>query len=118
MQTAKQGDRVQVHNVKRFQDGSVASFRSRGRPPLELTVGTHHPRLPGLGLSLVGLAPGNHVTVNVPAERASGLPRARQGTPAAEHAVLGAPGRSRRQRPAWASAWPSSRCSWNKAEGR
>jgi peptidylprolyl isomerase len=74
MHTAQQGDRVQVHYVKRFQDGSVASSRSRGRPPVEVTVGTDHPRLPGLGLGLVGLAPGRHVTLTVPAERASGLP--------------------------------------------
>jgi carbon storage regulator CsrA len=74
MQTAQQGDRVQVHYIKRFQDGSVASSRSHGRPPLELTVGTDHPRLRGLGLGLVGLAPGSHVTLTVPAEPASDLP--------------------------------------------
>src|SRR5262245_5336804 len=68
MQTAQQGDRVQVHYVKRFQDGSVASSRDRG--PLELTIGTDHPRLPGLGSALVGLAPGACATVNVPAGRA------------------------------------------------
>ncbi len=70
MQTAQQGDRVQVHYVKRFQDGSVAS--SRDRAPLEVTVGIDHPRLPGLGLALVGLAPGTHTTVSVPSERAYG----------------------------------------------
>jgi carbon storage regulator CsrA len=70
MQTAQQGDRVQVHYVKRFQDGSVAS--SRERAPLELTVGVDHPRLPGLGLALVGLAPGTSTTVRVPVERAYG----------------------------------------------
>ena len=32
--------------MKRFSDGSVVS--SRDRAPLELSVGTHHPRLPGL----------------------------------------------------------------------
>jgi FKBP-type peptidyl-prolyl cis-trans isomerase 2 len=73
MRTVQQGDRVQVHYVKRFQNGSVASSRSRGKPPLELTIGTDHPRLPGLGSGLVGLAPGNHVTVTVPAQRAYGL---------------------------------------------
>jgi peptidylprolyl isomerase len=70
MQTAQAGDRVQVHYVKRFQDGSRAS--SRGRAPLELTVGVDHPRLPGLGLALVGLSPGTSTTVSVPAERAYG----------------------------------------------
>jgi peptidylprolyl isomerase len=72
MQTAKPGDRVRVHYVKRFQDGSVASSRDRG--PLEVTIGIDHPRLPGLGLALVGLAPGNRATVHVPTERAYGLP--------------------------------------------
>ncbi len=77
MQTAQQGDRVQVHYVKRFQDGSVASSRSRGRPPLEVTVGTDHPRLPGLGLGLVGLAPGGHVALAVPAAPPPALPAGR-----------------------------------------
>lgn len=72
MQTAQPGDRVQVHYVKRFQDGSVASSRDRG--PLELTVGVAHKRLPGLGLALVGLAPGTSATVSVPPERAYGPP--------------------------------------------
>ena len=70
MRTVQQGDRVRVHYVKRFQDGSVASSRSGDGAPLELTVGTDHRRLPGLGSGLVGLAPGNHVTLSVPAERA------------------------------------------------
>jgi carbon storage regulator CsrA len=74
MRTVQQGDRVQVHYVKRFQDGSVASSRSRGHGPLELTIGTDHPRLPGLGLVLVGLAPGTSTTVSVPPELAYGVP--------------------------------------------
>lgn len=72
MQTAQPGDRVQVHYVKRFQDGSVAS--SRDRTPIELTVGIDHPRLPGLGLALVGLAPGTSTKVSVPPESAYGAP--------------------------------------------
>lgn len=71
MRTAQAGDRVQVHYVKRLQDGSVAS--SRGQAPLELTVGIDHSRLPGLGLALVGLAPGEGTTLTVPPERAYGL---------------------------------------------
>ena len=73
MQTSQLGDRVQVHYVKRFEDGSVRSSRERGDAPLELTVGVRHPRLPGLGNELVGLPPGGTVTVKVPAERAYGL---------------------------------------------
>jgi FKBP-type peptidyl-prolyl cis-trans isomerase 2 len=72
MRTVEKGDRVQVHYVKRFQDGSVVSSRSRGKP-LELTVGTAHPRLPGLGLALVGSSPGSRVTLALPAEQAYGL---------------------------------------------
>lgn len=70
MHSVQHGDRVQVHYVKRFQDGSLAS--SRHRDPIELTVGVDHPRLPGLGLALVGLVPGASITVKVPAERAYG----------------------------------------------
>jgi FKBP-type peptidyl-prolyl cis-trans isomerase 2 len=70
MRTAQLGDRVQVHYVKRFQNGPAAS--SRGRAPVELTVGVDHPRLPGLGSALVGLAPGSSTTITVPPERAYG----------------------------------------------
>src|SRR5262245_12367060 len=69
MRTAQVGDRAQVHYVIRAQGGPTAS--SRGRP-LELTVGTDHPRLPGLGSALVGLAPGESARVTVPPERAHG----------------------------------------------
>ena len=68
MHTAQTGDRVQVHYVVRSPDGSARS--SRGREPLELTVGIEHPRLPGLGLGLVGLAPGETAKLTVPPERA------------------------------------------------
>jgi peptidylprolyl isomerase len=72
MPSAQQGDRVQVHYVIRSQDGSRVS--SRGRGPLELTAGVDHPRLPGLGLALVGLNAGESVTLTVPPERAYGQP--------------------------------------------
>jgi FKBP-type peptidyl-prolyl cis-trans isomerase 2 len=71
MRTVQQGDRVRIHYVKRFQDGSVAS--SQGRAPLELTVGTNHARVPGLALALVGLAPGESTRIKVPAQDAYGL---------------------------------------------
>jgi peptidylprolyl isomerase len=71
MRRAQQGDHVQVHYVKRFQDGSTAS--SRGQSPLEVTIGTAHARLPGLGLALVGLAVGECRALKVPAEQAYGL---------------------------------------------
>jgi peptidylprolyl isomerase len=81
MRTVQQGDRVQVHYVKRLQDGTTASSRE----PFELTVGIDHPRLPGLGTELVGLTPGQSATVTVPPERAYGLPnpaRIRRCSPA------------------------------------
>jgi FKBP-type peptidyl-prolyl cis-trans isomerase 2 len=64
---------VRVHFVQRFEDGSVRSSRAGGRPAVELTVGTDHRRLPGLGLALVGLAEGKVVGLDIPAERAYGL---------------------------------------------
>ncbi len=73
MANARQGDHVQVHYLKRFSDGFITSSRSQGKAPLEVTIGTDHPQLPGLGLGLVGLAPGDHVTLRVPAEQAHGL---------------------------------------------
>ena len=72
MRTSQLGDRVRVHFVKRFEDGSVRSSRARGEEPLELTVGTAHPRLPGVDRELVGLGEGQTVAVAVPAERAYG----------------------------------------------
>lgn len=71
MQKAQQGDQVQVHYIKRFEDGSTIS--SRGRAAVDVTVGTAHPRLPGLGLALEGLAPGEFRTLKLPPEKAYGL---------------------------------------------
>jgi FKBP-type peptidyl-prolyl cis-trans isomerase 2 len=73
MQTVQFGDSVQVHYEKRFQDGTVFSSRARGRMPLQVVIGFDHPRLPGLGLALVGLSPGQQTTLMVPPERAYGL---------------------------------------------
>ena len=70
MRVIQQGDRVQVHYVKIFQDGSFVS--SRGKVPTEVTVGTDHPRLPGLGLTLVGMHLGESRTFIVPAQDAYG----------------------------------------------
>jgi len=70
MQTTKAGDRVLVHYVVRYEDGAEASSRARGAEPLEVTVGTPHPRLPGLDRRLIGLAPGRDTFVAVPPGRA------------------------------------------------
>ena len=74
MKLSQLGDRVEVHYVKRFEDGSVRSSRQRGDDPLVMTVGARHPRLPGLEAELVGLAEGGTVTLTVPPERAYGMP--------------------------------------------
>ncbi len=71
MRTVQQGDRVRVHFVKRSQEGGRSS--TRGRDPLELTVGKEHRCLPGLGLALVGLNEGERALVRVPPEQAYGL---------------------------------------------
>jgi FKBP-type peptidyl-prolyl cis-trans isomerase 2 len=73
MSATQLGDRVQVHYVKRFSDGTVRSSRASGGAPLELTIGNGHPLLPGLGSELVGVAEGETVTLTVPPERAYGL---------------------------------------------
>ena len=70
MTIAKPGDRVLVHYIKRFDDGSEVSSRDHAREPLELTIGTPHPRLPGLGGKLAGLSPGEEITVLIPAGQA------------------------------------------------
>lgn len=72
MRTTQVGDRVQVHYVQTFENGSVRSSRTAG-PPLDVTVGTDHRRLPALGLGLLGLTAGQVVVLDVPAERAYGL---------------------------------------------
>jgi FKBP-type peptidyl-prolyl cis-trans isomerase 2 len=70
MRPVEIGDRVEVHYVKRLQDGSVAT--SRDHSPIELMAGTEHRRLPGLGLALIGMVPGERVTVKVAPEHAYG----------------------------------------------
>lgn len=72
MRTTQVGDRVQVHYVQTFENGSVRSSRADGQP-LEVTVGTEHRRLPALGLGLLGLTEGQVVVLELPAEQAYGL---------------------------------------------
>ncbi|MBX9579205.1 MAG: FKBP-type peptidyl-prolyl cis-trans isomerase [Gemmataceae bacterium] len=72
MRTCRLGDSVQVHYVKRFADGAVRTSRARGGAPVDIKLGTGHPRLPGLGDALIGLAEGGTATVAVPAGRAHG----------------------------------------------
>lgn len=71
MRTAQPGDRVEVHYVKRLE-GRPVEF-SRSKKTLELTVGVPHSQFPGLGMALVGLAPGMSTSLHVPAAKAYGL---------------------------------------------
>ena len=70
MRTCQVGDRVLVHFVKRYADGAVRS--SPDAAPLGVTVGTRHPRLPGLRGELVGMQAGESARFTVPADRACG----------------------------------------------
>ena len=70
MRTSQVGDRVLVHFVKRYADGVVRT--SPDAAPLGVTVGTRHPRLPGLVGELVGLRAGDSARFTVPADRAFG----------------------------------------------
>ncbi|OWK43942.1 FKBP-type peptidyl-prolyl cis-trans isomerase [Fimbriiglobus ruber] len=72
MRTTKTGDRILVHYIKRFEEGTEVSSRTRGDDPMEVTVGTPHKRLPGLNRELVGLAPGQDVVVTIPPGRPYG----------------------------------------------
>jgi len=74
MQTSQVGDRVRAHYTKKFSDGSVRSSRTQDGEPLELIVGTAHPRLPGLGQGLVGVAEGQTVMIHITAAQAYGMP--------------------------------------------
>jgi FKBP-type peptidyl-prolyl cis-trans isomerase 2 len=72
MRTSQVGDRVRVHYVKHYADGAVRSSRDRDGAPLEVTVGTRHPQLPGLGVELIGLSTGVSARFTIPADRAFG----------------------------------------------
>jgi FKBP-type peptidyl-prolyl cis-trans isomerase 2 len=74
METSQIGDRIQAHFTKRFTDGSSSSSRLRGDKPLEMIVGTAHPRLPGVGTRLEGMSVGDTVTINVSPQEAYGMP--------------------------------------------
>jgi FKBP-type peptidyl-prolyl cis-trans isomerase 2 len=72
MRTSQVGDHIRVHYVKRYADGAVRSSRDGDGAPLEVTVGTRHPRLPWLGEELIGLTAGDAPRFAIPADRAFG----------------------------------------------
>lgn len=73
MQQASTGDTVQVHYTGKLDDGSVFDS-SRGREPLEFTVGAGQV-IAGFDGAVAGMAPGDEKTVKIPAEEAYGSPR-------------------------------------------
>lgn len=73
MHKASTGDTVQVHYTGKLDDGSVFDS-SRGRDPLEFTVGTGQV-IAGFDSAIAGMAPGEEKTVTIPAEEAYGAPR-------------------------------------------
>ena len=68
--TAKAGDRVRVHYVCRLADGSVFAT-TRNKEPKEFVIGTTA-IIPGLQEAVIGMAPGEKKTVEIPPEKAYG----------------------------------------------
>ena len=71
MTQAKQGDTVQVHYTGRFQDGGEVFDSSRGREPLEFTLGEGMV-IPGFDAGVTGMAVGESRQVQIPSEQAYG----------------------------------------------
>lgn len=70
MTKAKLGDTVKVHYMGRLDDGTVFDT-TVARPPIEFTIGAHQV-IPGVEQAVIGLAPGESVTVRVPTLKAFG----------------------------------------------
>ena len=70
MAQAKEGDRVKVHYTGRLDDGTVFDS-SMITDPLEFTIGEREV-IEGLEEAVVGMSPGESITVGVPPEKAYG----------------------------------------------
>lgn len=70
MESAKPGDKVQVHYTGMLEDGSVFDS-SDGRDPLEFTLGSGQV-IPGFDRAVSGMSPGQERSVRVPASDAYG----------------------------------------------
>jgi len=68
---AKKGDRIKVHYTLKLKDGKTVES-SHDSKPLECTLGTGE-IIPGFENGVIGMAPGESKTVNVPVEDAYGL---------------------------------------------
>lgn len=70
MSQAKQGDKVQVHYTGKFEDGTVFDS-SQGAQPLEFTAGGTE-LIPGVSKAVIGMAPGDSKSVEIPPEEGYG----------------------------------------------
>jgi peptidylprolyl isomerase len=70
MSQAKQGDKVKVHYTGKFRDGTVFDS-TQGAEPLEFTAGSSE-LIPGVSNAVIGMAPGDAKTVEIPPEEAYG----------------------------------------------
>jgi peptidylprolyl isomerase len=75
MAQAKAGDKVRVHYIGTYDDGTVFDS-SEDREPLEVTIGTGMV-IPGFDRALVDMEPGQKKSVNIPVNEAYG-PRAEE----------------------------------------
>lgn len=73
MIAAKIGDTVLVHYTGRLDDGTQFDS-SRGREPIEFTIGQHDV-IPGFENAVIGMKAGESKTQRIPAESAYGLYR-------------------------------------------
>ena len=71
MAQAGQGDTIRVHYTGRLEDGTVFDT-SRGRHPMQFTIGEGRLIPPGFEQALVGMGPGESKTVRIPMEDAFG----------------------------------------------
>jgi peptidylprolyl isomerase len=70
MRVAKKGDTVRVHYRGKLQDGSIFD-ETFDRAPLRFTIGGGE-LIPGFEEAVVGMAPGDSKTTEVPVEKAFG----------------------------------------------
>jgi peptidylprolyl isomerase len=70
MTQAKNGDTVKVHYTGKLEDGTEFDS-SVSRTPLQFTIGTGQ-IIPGFEQAVVGMAPGESKTTDIPADQAYG----------------------------------------------
>lgn len=70
MKKAKTGDTVQVNYTGKFDDGMIFDS-SKGREPLEFTIGDHQV-IPGFEDAIVGMQEGENKTIHINADDAYG----------------------------------------------